>query len=517
MHSHGQHPWSMPVPVRSGRFESLFSEHRHCNVVVASDRIGSFGAGPHPAPENLLYADLQTNLFLNITGRLGSGRSGFYRGLYLKGIGRTVLAGNWTSSDYVHNTGHLTASSAIREYVISVYLKTVGGEKTIVPCQGVLLGPLSPELSQLRDLLIRDFPEEALPAADGAIQAITVKSGTFARISNFAWLLHHLTPRSIDNGQSSISRFAQLLAAALSDADSDPPSDISRISPKYLVTQLETAIERVCKHFQLWLDLGVWWGSFGNNLTLDGRFLDLETPSVAGGVFLGRLGSRRGLGGRTLQSSIIGTEVFYYLLQMRRFCQLAVRTLSGLPHFFHPIEQEFAGALAEEIQARLLGENSVIVSRSRALELALKLYWSAVPSLSPAALKKLQEILADKYDRTLGKSIYSSPSGRPRLSGIPLKVPLILSEPGVRWRFRALRLEGDEAIMPSPEAQERAGGLHALIDDLDATTDVDELLSKLDEIENKVRVLVGDTASSTSGKAMVSDRDSPRLLSSSGR
>lgn len=490
MQNHAQYPWDIPVPVESGDFRSVFPQHGHCNIVTASERIGSFGVRQHPVPpDELLFADQQITPFLSVSGRLGSGRSGFYRGSYLKGIGRTPLAGNWNSSDLTHNTGHLAASSAIREYVVSVYVKAVGGESSIVPCDGVLLRPLSPKLAQLRALLAEDFPEETLPAADGAIQAITVKPGAFARISNFNWLLHHLTPRCVQQGRTSVSRFAQLLSAALSEPGGESVSDPREISPRTLVAQLEGAITRACRHFKLWQKLGIWWGSFGNNFTIDGRFLDLETPSISGGPLLGRFSSEGILEGRTRRSSVIGTEIFFYLTQMQSFCRLAVQTLSCLPPLFHPIEREFARALAEEIELRLLGDASVLDSRERAVELALELHKGAAPSLSSAALAKLREILEYEYNWIVGDGVYSG-YDRSLEEAIPLEIPPIISEAGVKWRFHALRLAGEEAIMPTPEAQACAWGLHALIFELDAATDVDELLSKLAGVERRVDALV---------------------------
>ncbi len=498
MQLHAQYPWDIPVPVRAGGFLSVFSKHEHCNVVAAPGRIGAFGARQRLVPsERLLFADQQITPFLQVSGRLGSGRSGVYQGLYLKGIGRTPLAGNWNSSDLNHNTGHLTASSAIRELVISAYVRAVGGEESIVPCQGVLLRPLSSKLARFRALMVEDFPEETLPAADGVIQAITVKPGSFARISNFAWLLHHLTPRCVQQGQTSVARFAQLLSAALVEPWCGSNSDLQKISPRTLVAQLESAVAQACRHFGLWMREGIWWGSFGNNFTVDGRFLDLETPSVSGGPLLGRFSSEGVVAGRIRRSSVIGTEIFFYLTQMQRFCRLAVQSLSYLPSLFHPIEKEFSRALAEEIEFRLLGDDSVLGSRERAVELALDLHKGAAPSLSRAALRKLREILEAEYDWIAGDGIYSGHS-RDLEQAIPLSIPPIISEAGVKWRFHALRLAGDEAILPTTEAQERAWGLHALIAELDATTDVDELLIKLTETERRVQALVACCGSSPS-------------------
>jgi len=109
----------------------------------------------------------------------------------------------------------------------------------------------------------------------------------------------------------------------------------------------------------------------------------------------------------------------------------------------------------------------------------------------------LRRIFEYDYNEICGEITYSGPyEGWEQV--IPLAgIPPIVSESGVRWRFQALRLSGDEAIMPSPGAQELAGGLHALISEFDATTDVDELLSKLADTERRIQDLVVGNNSST--------------------
>src|SRR5437868_2616798 len=85
-------PWLIPTPVVPMDYASLHRRHRAFAVETDLSAIGAFGA---PAAEDLLFTDLQTNLDTNAERRLGSGRAGFYRGGYLKGIGRTQLAANF--------------------------------------------------------------------------------------------------------------------------------------------------------------------------------------------------------------------------------------------------------------------------------------------------------------------------------------------------------------------------------------------------------------------------------------
>ena len=133
----------MPVPVRRSDFVALRRRHDPLNVEVDLGAIEAFSTTARRLPpEDLLYCDLQAGPDAHRL-RLGSGRSGFYRGWYLKGIGRTPLAGNWNlPAERLHNSGALLASAAIRERVASLYLEAAGAGGSIVPCEGLLIRPL---------------------------------------------------------------------------------------------------------------------------------------------------------------------------------------------------------------------------------------------------------------------------------------------------------------------------------------------------------------------------------------
>src|SRR3954467_2453467 len=128
-------PWNVPVRVEAASFVPLYAVHAELNVRTASSPAFDSRVQPR-ARHELLYADLQTPLYSHVSGRLGSGRSGFYRGWYLKGIGPTPLAANWNRGDHLHSSGHLAASAAIREYIASLYVARQGSADTIVPCDG---------------------------------------------------------------------------------------------------------------------------------------------------------------------------------------------------------------------------------------------------------------------------------------------------------------------------------------------------------------------------------------------
>ncbi|HWB78145.1 MAG TPA: hypothetical protein VG755_24440 [Nannocystaceae bacterium] len=268
-------PWMIPVPVRRSSFEPLHDEHAELNVEVDLAAIAAFAIADGPA-EPLLWCDLQTSG--GMPRRLGSGRAGCYRGHYLKGVGRTMLAGNWRDPrDAYHGTGHMCASAAAREWWVTRWLDARGIGDAIVPCKGVLCRPLPPALA--------GFPVRALGAtaagaapADRELAAVSVKPGGFARMSNLLWLLDHAAP---DGGPLGLREFFRALHRYLGPMHDDDPT------PASLVEQLDRSIARLVENFRAFFVHGVAWGSIHNNFTIDGRFLDLELPVALGRPVVG--------------------------------------------------------------------------------------------------------------------------------------------------------------------------------------------------------------------------------------
>ena len=319
----------------------MYPEHRKCNVCVDLSSIKPFGLGAgRVKTEDLLICDLQTNLYSNVTSRLGSGRSGVYRGYYLKGVGRTGLAANWCGQDYLHNSGHLPASAAVREFVVSCYLSALGLNSTIVPCKGVLLAPLASSLQAYGKTVHAGRLDKSLPKADRHLQSLTVKNADFMRISNFTWLLNHLSPQGMDEGRTSLATLVQLMARGLSRFGISPENS-EAIEPTTAAELLASALDQTLSNFESWFEAGVYWGSFRNNLTIDGRFLDLETPIVSGGPFVGVIeleGVHPDL--KLTCQALSGSEALLYMAQMSEFCYHSVRVLSSLPSTFEPLDPE---------------------------------------------------------------------------------------------------------------------------------------------------------------------------------
>lgn len=476
-------PWNVPVRVEAASFVPLYAVHAELNVRTASSR--AFDSQVQPcASHELLYADLQTPLYSHVSGRLGSGRSGFYRGWYLKGIGRTPLAANWNRGDHLHSSGHLTASAAIREYIASLYVAQQGGADTIVPCDGVLLAELSPELRHYRSNLYGVMSDDLVPPVDRHLQAITVKPGTFARQSNFVWLLHHLTPARVDDGNSSLATFCDLLATSLEPVPS--ASATATTTPEQLAGLLASAARATFERFRRWFEAGVWWASFGNNFTIDGRFLDLETPTLFGGPFIGYLAaSESGAPRRPRRSVVLGFEQLDFLAQTRAFCTELVRVLAALPPYFEPIEREFGAALASEVQAQLLAPDELLGSRDLAHHRILEMLESAFGRLAGEDRVLIDRLVTAAYDRRSGEGGSTGPIDADHAAVPGLRSVLV--EPGLRCEPQAIALPSGRRLEPSQDQIRCANRWASTIAELDQATSLDRLLEGLAALDARPR------------------------------
>jgi hypothetical protein len=273
---HSSDPWTIPVPVAPSTFRALRQAHAGCNVEVDLGAIGAFFA---PRAERIAHADFQLLPDGQPRGRLGAGRAVYYRGHYLKGVGRTPLAANWRlPGDRRHASGHLLPTAAIREYLVSRYVEARGAGDSIVPSTGILLRRLP---SGGRAAVLRSLPrpfQVPLSPLDVRFQAISVKPDDFARPSNFTWALHQLEPLHRQVGELALAMHGYF----------DPRIEISpaACTPRSMVEALAAALVRGFTNCGRYLAAGVHWGFIDNNFSADGRFLDLEVPVVVGpGVF----------------------------------------------------------------------------------------------------------------------------------------------------------------------------------------------------------------------------------------
>lgn len=263
--------WCIPQPMKAANYTPLFEAHEPYAVETDLARMGGFGIASASRDE-LLYADMQTQAWGGAGPRLGAGRSGFYRGCYVKGVGRTSLAGNWAlASDWYHGTGHMFPMAAVREYLASVFMEAKGLGHHIVPCEGLLLRRMDESLREDIETAMGDEIRLLTPI-DRALQAISIKPAGFARMSNVLWLLTRMYGRGEEWAHVSVTieRYARNAAV-----------DPDQCSPDSIADALASATKRAIDSFFDHFAAGVSWQSIWNNMTLDGRFLDLEVPYFA--------------------------------------------------------------------------------------------------------------------------------------------------------------------------------------------------------------------------------------------
>jgi hypothetical protein len=400
---------------------------------------------------------------------MGSGRSGFYRGKYLKGMGRTPLASNWNNLDFSYNSGHLPPSAAIREYLATQYLSDCGFGNSIVRCEGILFRELPSDLKKFSKLVAKSGNP---PPIDCHLQAITYKQGDFIRSSNIIWYLRNMgVPPGIDE-HFSIAEFVSLLVEYC-----HPKVAVkeSHLTPDLVARSLVSTIEKTLDSFECYLRAGVYWGSFNNNFTLDGRFVDLELPSFFGGPFLGALlnvdlPQARITGNENL---IGGFEMFSVATHFRFFIGSILERLDFLVQFNafgRPIEREYASALASGIRAALKKSAPWLSSKKNLIDHLSKRILENMP-LSPESRKIFRKMTNKMYDRNLG--------GDPKSVDIEVK-RLSLALPRIEtYSYYAYSVgEGQKR-----KYKDKAEKVNRAILEIEKLKDVDEVLERLRRIK----------------------------------
>lgn len=313
-------PWLVPTPLRPSDFVPLFERHAHLNVETALADIGAFDLQGAPCDlEALLYSDVYQPVEGANLAPGGSARSGFHRGKYLKGVGRTLLAVHWpwTGQDPYHTSGHLFPTGAVRELLMSAAARSAGVEDCIVACEGLLLKPLAGEDAAG---LAESYREKGvrLPPIDLSLQAISVKGGSFVRLANLAWLLNQV---GIDDTGLNRRWMFELVRRLNGAFGSDVTGYNTDLDTGAVLRCIEAGVERMMRCHEA----GIAWGSWHNNYAVDGRFLDLETGFWLGRPFFGFLRFGAGAGAppgrvetRDLRAAF-GLGALHYTRSLRMF------------------------------------------------------------------------------------------------------------------------------------------------------------------------------------------------------
>ena len=475
LNSTGGAPWLVGVPTREADFVASEPKYQRFARQVDLSRIPVFAAaGKNDLQDsNLGWADAQRAPHAPSSRCPGSGRALFYEGHYLKGVGRTQFAWNWNvRRSIMHGTGHLAATGAVRELLVSDYLEAVGAGHTIVPCVAILTRDMDPEFGDAW----RSYTNEEnirLAPVDRVVQAISVKPAGFMRWSN---LIHECLQTDIGHGD--LIEPLELLYRGLGGQEGD-----EGITPTAICEAIEAAIARGLDNFQRLYELGVYWHSFNNNFTLDGRFLDLELASVLGqghpcGIRYCGVGEEAPE--RIANLGVVpGEELAFFVRQAQASMVEVMRVLAAAGDDWRRGDglREFLRAVAEGM-GRIC--ESAPLTRSEHDEIAERLFamWSRFGGDEAMLRRTARGISAEYLDDAPaahlddgGRECHSYEMARP--------------EPGVE--ARALYPAGSSGPPTDPVVLQARDSSNDALHELDDATSSEDLMARLTPARARVR------------------------------
>ena len=484
-------PWSFAVPLRPSRFVAIRPADAEHDVEVDLAAIAPFGSPASARPKTrgdaragrdaLLYSDYRSVMGFYLC-RVGAGRSGYHRGAYLKGIGRTPLAFNWAhDDDRFFATGHLPASGGVREIVVSRYLEAKGASRVVNPCRGLLIAELAGELRDPSSWLRRsELP--ALPC-DRALQTIAVKDGRFARFSNVVWHLNHL---SLFKGETDLIRFFTLLADGLRPRDA---IDDDSLVPSAIARSLAAAIECAVDGYRELHRLGVSFLSVQTDPAMDGRYQDIDVPVFHGPGYVGAFGKLESFtpGSASARlphdmtySAVFGFGVIDYLHAMRLFVRYLRSTLAvyrASEFTFSDPERGFIDGFLRAIDEALPPDH--LLWSGAACAATLKAWIDAEHAVTArcraAVFGLVDAAVASRLDATSSEHVE-----------LPVdEVPLAAARIGARVKFTDA-FYAIAGSAPRPERLDEARFLNEIVRGLDAVTDRDEMCARVAEAEASI-------------------------------
>lgn len=467
----GRRPWTIEVPVKKGRFSALNSKHAKLNVVVDLEAIGAYGfAKKRRDDRELLHSDFQCDPAVPTFPRLGAGRAGIFKGHYLKGVGRTQLAGNWNrQQDVLHGTGHLRTCAALREFIVTEYLAARGASDLIVGCEGLLIAPIDKKLNGILEHVVRS-KAGLLKPIDLRFQAISVKKANFARYSNFSWLVDNLFSRE-DNMQN----FFWCLENFMFDQNGD--TDRCETGHQ-LAARIEEMTELLVTRFLRTIKAGINWNAYHNNFSVDGRFIDIEGPLILGRPFVGSLFDR------TFKEDFswpaVGFELVHVLWQIHGHLRHLVARIELALELNKNVRgpvSEYAKSFARDIDDYTQNKSSVF-SRRVIVERIVK--QASEFGIGSSGLRAVRDYAAGVHDFYFrGKDIV------PRLSVLSAtSMNLRVASPNSVQNLVLQPVVGSEVNRDDYRDTEF---ISEMLQELENQKDLDTLLSKIASIPTKMR------------------------------
>lgn len=455
-------PWNIPTPLTASEgYVSIPAGHERFALETSAN--GPFDV-PTRREEEVLWSDLQDPLF-GSWKHSGSGRSGFFADKYLKGVGRTALATNWArGEDAYHASGHLFASGGIREYLVSVYLESRGLGSEIVPCEAVLLRPLPEALKQA---LTVHYGSSLLPI-DLSLQAVSIKPGGFARMSNLVWFVNRL--RMYTDDASTCAFFLEEYALPYHHGLSQ---DRER-TPESVAEALAGAVDRTLRSFERFFAAGVYWGSVANNFTLDGRFLDLELPTIVGRPYFGGVACAQHTAnepssmGLALNTGDYIEAIGYLRRGIQRLQHgLRLHLLEERTSPNHALVRDLSKAISERFEEHALFDDQAMLQKLAAL-------FDHVEHKP----EQLRTILRSEYDSWLKSIPYDLPEGDFVSAPITMARPESMVESQLMVHASAAHLNWDVCVQ-----------INALLRAIDQTAELSEVTAQVHDAAACLRKL----------------------------
>lgn len=455
-------PWNVPTPLTASEgYVSIPEGYEH--FALETSATFAFDV-PARREEEVLWSDLQDPLF-GSWKHSGSGRSGFFADKYLKGVGRTVLATNWArGEDAYHASGHLFASGGIREYLVSVYLESLGLGSEIVPCEAVLLRPLP---KALKGALTTHYGSSLLPI-DLSLQAISIKPGGFARMSNLVWFVNRL--RMYTDDASACAFFLEEHALPFGHG---LPEDRER-TPETIANALAGAVDRTLRSFERFFSVGVYWGSVANNFTLDGRFLDLELPTIVGRPYFGGVAcAQHTLNEQSSMGLALNTgdyiEAIGYLRRGIQRLQhgLRLHLLEERASPNHVLVRDLSKAITQRFEGHALFDDDAMLQRLDAL-------FDHVHEKP----ESFRAIIRGEYDSWLKSIPYDLPEGHFVRAPVTMARPESMVESQLMAHAADTHPDWDVCVQ-----------VNVLLREIDQTRELDEAVAKVEDAAKRVRAL----------------------------